>query len=148
MKNNGTRLIICSHLPWAHEETESGHVNPNLYTNKFELISDKLSPLAKNKRISIDILKVLDDNFQDIVNAIQNGTTRGISDESFRPKEKIGTESFRIAPGKTSMHIMKGSDWVHRVKKDQSIYCNEIAGIDGIILVLKVIIEFYKIENR
>ena len=42
---------------------------------------------------------------------------------------------------------MKGSNWVPGVKKDQSVYYSELVIIDGILSVLKVIVDFYKIRS-
>ena len=146
-RNDGERLILCSYSSWAYEEPENDDINPNPYPNNFLSISEAFSASAKNKRILIDDFNVPDDNCKDIADAIKNGTARGISDGSFRPEEEAGTSSFRISPGKTSKHVMKGSNWVPGVKKEQSAYRSELAGIDGILSVLKVIVDFYKIRS-
>ena len=86
-------------------------------------------------------------NCQSIAQAIEDGKARAISDGSLRPIEKTGTSGLFLTARKCTKTKFKGCNWIPGIPKEQNSCRSELAGIDGVLSVIKVIVQHYQIED-
>ena len=154
MRHESSRLVLENHHAWISEEevVEDTHFDP--YSNDIFRGTEQENPIdnafkasVKCRRVLLDWYKLPSDNCAAIAEAITNGKARAISDGSFRPVEQTGTSGFTITPGKTSKDAFKGCNWVPGLKHEQSAYRSELAGINGLLSSIKIIVKKFNIRS-
>ena len=75
-----------------------------------------------------------------IVASIRSGKACIITDGSFFPEYDSGSSAFIITAGKTKKNKFVGTNWVPGSKEDQNPYRSELAGINGALSVIKILV--------
>ena len=154
MRHEHTDLVLEDHYAWIFEE--EGEEGPllNPYKKEFFEGDEQTNPIANAfkaskqcRRVLLDRFKLPDDNCEDLAEAIVAGKARAISDGSYRPEEETGTSGFIITQGKTTKNALKGCNWVPGLPHEQSPYRSELAGINGVLACLKIIVEKFNITE-
>ena len=154
MRHEIIRLVLENHHAWLTEEETVEETHFDQYTGNLFENNEQENPIKnafeaskKCTRVLLDWFKLPSDNCAEIAQAISNGKARAISDGSFRPIEKTGTSGFIITPGKTTRNSLKGCNWVPGLKHEQSAYQSELAGINGLLSCIKIIVKKFGITN-
>lgn len=95
--------------------------------------------------ILIDKVKIPKDNCEAIAEAIRNGTACLITDGSYFPEKEAGSSAFILTPGKTKRRKLIGMNWVPGTKEEQDPYRSELAGINGGLSMIAIILTAFDI---
>ena len=63
------------------------------------------------------------------------------------PDHDSGSSAFILTPGKTKKNKLVGVNWVPGTKEDQNPYRSELAGINGALSMLEVVVQYFEIEQ-
>ena len=134
-------------LTWHHQDPiiELFHHDP--YEGPFTEIEYAFDESVSSKRILIDEYRLPRDNCSAIANAIREGKACLISDGSYFPEKESGSSAFILTAGKTKKNRLTGMNWVVGTKQDQNPYRSEIAGIDGALSMVAIIVQFFNIDQ-
>ena len=99
------------------------------------------------KRILIDEIQIPNDNCTAVVNSIRDGTACLITDGSYYLEHDSGSSAFILTAGRTKKNKLVGVNWVPGSKEDQNPYRSELAGIDGALSMIAVLVQFFDIKQ-
>ena len=117
------------------------------YKGPFHDIEFAFDESIRSRRILLDEIKIPKDNCAAVVSAIQNGTARLVSDGSYFPDFESGSSAFILTPGRKKKNKLVGVNWVPGTKEDQDPYRSELAGVDGGLSMIAVLIKFFNITE-
>ena len=138
--------LVCF-LRWIYEEPDVPSFDYDPYKDDFINIEYAFEISTAHERVLIDQVKIPKDECKSIAQAIRDKKACIISDGSFFPDKKVGSSAFIITAGKTKKNKLVGTNWVTGLEDEQSPYRSELAGIDGALSMLAVIIKFFNIEE-
>ena len=98
-------------------------------------------------RILLDEIRIPNDKGIEIAQSIRNGTARLVSDGSFFPEHKAGSSAFILTAGSSKKNKFVGMNWSPGTKEEQNSYRSELAGIDGGLSMIVVILKFFDITE-
>ena len=82
-----------------------------------------------------------------VAKGIINGTAKAISDGSYYPKHKAGSSAFIIFANKFDKNPIKGQNLVTGDAEVQNAYWSELAGINGTLTMLEIIVKQFNITT-
>ena len=146
--SSGSILKIESKTDWEYEIDEIAMlIYPDPYKGTFADIEEAFEVSRESERILIDDYTLPEDECTAIAIAIRNGTARAISDGSYIEEVQKGSSAFIITPGKTIENRFVGYNWVPGSPEDQNPYRSELAGINGVLSAIAVIVKMKDITE-
>ena len=141
-------LRIESKAEWECENDDIAMLtNINPYKGEYVDIEEGFEISKECERILIDDFIIPEDECKAIAESIRNRTARAISDGSFIPDQQKGSSAFIITPGRTIQNRFEGYNWVPGQPDDQNPYRSELAGMNGVLSAIAVIVKYYGIKE-
>ncbi len=144
---NPNSITLENYLGWNYEEPLINPEDHDPYKGPFVQLQYAFDDSIACKRILIDEIKMPNDNCNSIVNSITEGSACLITDGSYFKEYESGSSAFILTAAKTKKNKLVGKNWVPGSKEDQNPYRSELAGIDGGLSMLAIIIQFFNIEQ-
>jgi hypothetical protein len=140
-------VALKNHTQWHYEAPDDDLITYGPTEGLFSCIHNAFDSSIASEKILRNAIVLPKDNCQANSIAIQIGTARAISDESYDPLNLKGTSSLTIMAARNDKDPPDGDNWVPGTPMDQSAYHSKLAGITGILSVVAIIIQHYNITT-
>ena len=145
--NNPNSISMESYLSWQCQDSIVNPADHDPYKGPFTQLQYAFDDWIACRRILIDEIRIPNDNCIAIANSIRDGSACLISDVSYFPDYDSSSSAFILTPEKTKKNELVWLHWVPGSKEDQNPYRSELAGINGALSMIVVLVQFFESEQ-